>query len=228
MRITSVPAPDLRAHGYQALGQIDHFRLARGVLDDGFALRQAGGHHQVFGAGDGDHVGEQACALQASGPGIDVTVLDADLGAHRLQALDVLVDRPGADGAAAGQRHLGLAAAGHQRAEHQDRGAHGLDQFIGGDRIVQARGIQADAVAFALDLHAHLLQQFQHGADVVQFRDIAQDQGFGTEQRGAEDRQRGVLGAGDGDLGKPALIQVSISWGVVMSGFRVRIQVRSL
>jgi hypothetical protein len=36
---------------------------------------------------------------------MDVALLDVDLGAHRLQALDVLVDRPRADGAAAGQRH---------------------------------------------------------------------------------------------------------------------------
>jgi hypothetical protein len=36
MTRVSVPAPsDLGAHGDQAIGQIDHFRLARGVFDHG-------------------------------------------------------------------------------------------------------------------------------------------------------------------------------------------------
>ena len=48
--------------------------------------------------------------------GDDVAVLDDDLGAHRLQALDVLVDRPRADRAAAGQRDARLAEARQQRA----------------------------------------------------------------------------------------------------------------
>ena len=63
--------------------------------------------------------------------GDHVAVLDRDLGAHRLQALDVLVDRARADGAAARQRHLGLAEARQQRTQRQHRRAHGLDQLVG-------------------------------------------------------------------------------------------------
>ena len=40
---------------------------------------------------------------------LDEAVLDADLGAQRLQALDVLVDRTRTDRATAGQRDFGLA-----------------------------------------------------------------------------------------------------------------------
>ena len=69
-------AGDVRAHGDEAIGQIDHFRLARGVLDDRFAVGQAGRHHQVLGAGHGDHVGDDARALQATAPWRDVAVLD--------------------------------------------------------------------------------------------------------------------------------------------------------
>ena len=65
--------------------------------------------------------------------------------AHRLQALDVLVDRTQADRAAARQRHLRLAAAREQRTQHQDRGAHRLHQLVGRDR--------AEIDASALELH---------------------------------------------------------------------------
>ena len=70
MRCRAIEAPDaadaddvgtgagnLRAHRHQAVGQVDDLRLTRGVLDDRFAVGQHGGHHQVLGAGDGDHVG---------------------------------------------------------------------------------------------------------------------------------------------------------------------------
>jgi hypothetical protein len=94
---------------------------ARGVLQHGLAIGQGRGHHQVLGAGHGDHVGRDARARRRRGrphlrcQGLDVAVLHGDLGAHGLQALDVLVHRPRADGAAAGQRHLGRAEAGQQR-----------------------------------------------------------------------------------------------------------------
>ena len=58
-------AGDLRAHRHQAVGQVDDLGLAGGVLDDGLAVGQAALPSSGFGAGDGDHVGEDAGALQA-------------------------------------------------------------------------------------------------------------------------------------------------------------------
>ena len=52
--------------------------------------------------------------------------------AQPLQPGDVHVQAAGADGVAAGQRHPGGAAAGDQRAEHADRGAHPADQVVVG------------------------------------------------------------------------------------------------
>jgi hypothetical protein len=124
-------ALDARAHGDQHLGQVGDLRLLGGVLEHRLALGQGRRHQQVLGAGDGDHVGRDPRTLQPRGAGDDVAVLDRDVGAERLQALDVLVDRPGADGAAARQRHPRLAEAGDQRPEHQDRGAHRLHQVVG-------------------------------------------------------------------------------------------------
>ena len=67
---------------------------------------------------------------------VDVAVLEVDGRAHRLEALDVLVDRPQSDRAAAGQRHARLAAAREQRPERQDRRAHRLDQLVRRERPV--------------------------------------------------------------------------------------------
>jgi hypothetical protein len=54
------------------------------------------------------HVHHHARALQALRARTDVAVLDLDLRAERLEPLDVLVDRPRADRAAARQRDVGL------------------------------------------------------------------------------------------------------------------------
>jgi hypothetical protein len=62
-------AGDLRAHRDQAIGQVDHLGLARGVLDHR-SPSASGGHHQVLGAGHGHHVGDDARALQARGLGM--------------------------------------------------------------------------------------------------------------------------------------------------------------
>jgi len=94
------PLRRARAHGGKAAREVHHFRLARRVLEQRDAFRERRGHHQVLGAGDGDHVHDDARAAQPFGARVHVAMVDADGGAHRLQALDVLVDRPLADGAA--------------------------------------------------------------------------------------------------------------------------------
>ena len=47
-------ALDFRAEGDEEVREIHDLRLARGVLDDGSAVRQGSGHHEVLGAGYGD------------------------------------------------------------------------------------------------------------------------------------------------------------------------------
>ncbi len=98
-------APDAGAHLDEQFGQVHHLGFARGVFEDGLALGQHGGHQQVLGAGDRDHVGAHRGALQALGARDHEAVLHGDLGAQGLQTLDVLVHRTLADGAAARQAH---------------------------------------------------------------------------------------------------------------------------
>ena len=138
-------ALDLRAHGDEEVREVDDLRLARGVLDDGFAVGERRRHHEIFRAGDRDGVEIQPRALEPPGARADVAAFDVDVRAHGLQARDVDVHRARADGAAAGQRHVGLAEARQQRPEHQDRRAHGLHQLVGREALARGRRIDLDA-----------------------------------------------------------------------------------
>ena len=62
-----------------------------------------------------------------------------------------------------------------------------------------------DALAVLLDAQAHLAQQLQHGADILQPRHVGQVHRVGGQQAGAQDGQRRVLGAGNGDVAGQAL-----------------------
>ena len=60
------------------------------------------------------------------------------------------------------------------------------------------RGIDLDAHALAHGhRHAHAAEQLDHGGDVLQVRHVADRHRLLGQQRRGEDRQRGVLGAGD-------------------------------
>ncbi len=132
---------------------------------------------------------------------MNVALFDLDLGPHRLQPLDVLVDRAGTDGAAAGQGNPGFAATGDERTEDEDRRTHGLDHLVGSHRVIQAIAIEHQAVgAIHRNANAHIAEQTQHGRDVVEMRHIGQVQRIGGEQRGAKNRQRGVLGTRHGNF----------------------------
>ena len=78
-------------------------------------------------------VSKTMCApCRRSCPCPDVAVAPRDVRTHRLQPLDVQIDGPRADRAAARQRDVGLTESGDQRTEHENRRAHRLDQFVGG------------------------------------------------------------------------------------------------
>ncbi len=174
MTIVSVPAPLIfRAHGDQEVRQVDDLGFTSSVLEDRPSFGQSGRHHQVLGAGHRDRLEHDPRAVKAPCAGLDVAVLDVDVRSHRLQPGDVNVDRASADRTATGQRDVGRAVPRDQRPEDQDRRAHRLDEFVGGEGLARAPGVHLDAHAL-VDRHpgAEPAEQFDHRGHVLQVRDV--------------------------------------------------------
>ena len=148
---------DLRAHRRQERGEVADLRLARGVLDDGLAVGAGRGHHEILGARHRDGVEHEPRAFELRRTRADVAVVDRDRRAHRAQPQDVQIHGPCADRAAARQRHVGMAESAEQRAEHENRRAHRLDELVGREELLDAGGVDGDAAVVAMlgrDSHA--------------------------------------------------------------------------
>src|SRR5690606_42045923 len=98
---------DTRTHLDEQFGQVHDLGLSCGVFQHAAPLGQYGGHHQVLGACDGDHIGADGRAFKAFGLGHNVAVLYAVLRALVGESLDVLVHRAIANGTAVGKAVVG-------------------------------------------------------------------------------------------------------------------------
>src|ERR1051326_3204369 len=103
------------AHLGEQSGQVYNFRLARAVLHDGFTFSESGGHHEIFSAGNGNLVKNNVAAAQAICTGFNISVLLLDRSTKAFQPFDVEIDRPRANGAAAGLRNAGASHTRKQR-----------------------------------------------------------------------------------------------------------------
>ena len=207
--VESAGAVDLGAHSVQAVGEIDDLGLARGVFEHGLALGQRRRHHQHMRGADRDFREHVAVADEAAvlGLGDDIAAFDIDIGAERLQAVEEEVDRPRADGAAAGQRHLRLAHARQQRPDHPEGRPHLRDQLIGRGGVddVPRGEIDGARIAFVLLLaaavdrivDAMIAEDADQLLDIGQMRHVFERQRIVGQQRGDHQRQRRVLGARD-------------------------------
>ncbi len=193
---TGSGAADAGAHRIQEIREIDDLRFAGGILQQGFALGERCRHHQVLGARNRHGIEHDMGAAQAFRPRADIAVFDDDLRAHRLQPVNVQVDRPGADGAAAGKGYFGLPEARHERSEHEDRSPHRLDQFVRGAPFGDGRRVDLHVELFVEGRpDAHALQQGYRGRHVLQLRHVANGDGLGRQQGAGKYRQRGVFSA---------------------------------
>ena len=115
-------AADVRTHGVQEVGKVHDMRLTRGVFDHRAAFGKNAGNHDVHRRADRDLVQIDPRAVKPAvlRIGIDITAADIDLGTEGTHALDMLVNRPNAEVAAAGHGRLGTAEAAK----------HGADQVI--------------------------------------------------------------------------------------------------
>ncbi len=123
---------------------------------------------------------------------IDIAGVEFDRGAHLLQPLEVQVDRPRADGAAAGQRDPRLPHPRQQRPEHQDGGAHLAHDVVRrlgiGDRAAERE--RAAVIAGTVHRDAVLGQQLRHRLDIGEPRHVGQHQPLLGQQPGGHQRQR--------------------------------------
>ena len=131
-------------------------------------------------------------------------MLEDDLGAERLESLQMKVDGTGADGASSRQRNPGLAEPRQERPEYEHRSPHRFDQVIGGLMAAETRVIDAHHISVAFDAGTKAFQHLDGGIDVPQKRHILYLVGSGGEYGGDEDGKGRVLRAADRDVtGKP-------------------------
>ncbi len=192
-------AVDARAHLVEHPRELLDFGLPRGAYELRAAAREGRGHHEVFGARHRGHVEVDGGPAEARALGVDVPVLQGDGRAHGLEALEVLVDGPRADGAAAGERHPRRAEAREERAQHEHRGPHLLHQLVG--RLGAAHRRAANLHHRGLDggLGAHEAQEGPHRLDIAQPRNIPKRTRPLREQGGREDGQGRVFRARNPD-----------------------------
>ncbi|MCY1169016.1 hypothetical protein D9M73_90300 [compost metagenome] len=207
-------AADLRAHRDEQIAQVDDLGLARGIFDAAAALGQHRRHHDIFGRADRDDREGIFAARQtpARRDRLDIARRHFELRADRLQRLQMQIDRAIADRAAARQRHGRLACAPDQRAQHQNRRAHfahdvircfGRGQLARADRhhpteILGPRALDPSRAT-------ELVEQMPEAVDIGQTRQVAQRHRLLGQQRARHQRERGVLGTGDGETARQAI-----------------------
>ena len=114
-------AAHVRAHGVEEVRKIDDVRLARRVFNDRASLGEHGGDHDVHRCADGDLIEIYARAAQPSAGDVRGDKIgNIDIRAESVHALDMLVDRPDAE----------IAAARHRRTSNAEPAEHRADKII--------------------------------------------------------------------------------------------------
>jgi hypothetical protein len=127
-------AADFCAHLDEHGAEVDDLRFAGRAFDAGDARCERGGHHDIGGTENrAAHwaAHKDRIAAGAGGVDLDEAGVDRDDTAEGLEAFQMEVDGAGADDAAAGDGHLGLAEATDERAQQANRRAHLADEVIG-------------------------------------------------------------------------------------------------
>ena len=185
------------------MGQIHDMGLTGGVFDDGGPLGQCRRHHNVHGSAHGHHVQIDVGPLQMTvlGPGVDVAALHGHLRAHGGKALDMLVDGPHAEIAAAGHGHRGLAKAAQQRAQQVIAGPDPPRQLIAGAGGTDGAAVQLHRVAVQdPHLRAQLIQNREEQRHIADLGNVLNAAYAVHHQSGRNDGHRRVFRAADRDL----------------------------
>ncbi len=198
------------SHLVQAACNVGNLGLAGRVLQDGLAFRQRGRHHDVMRCADRDLREFHDPALQSfRGSRNDITAVEIDFDAERLERRKVQIDGPCADGASARQRHARLMAARQNRAKHPEARAHAADHVVGRGRVHDIARRQMQSVALmgvavgALPVHsgidAVIAQDANEKAYIGEVRHVLQRDRVGGEKACDHQRQSRILRPADRD-----------------------------
>ena len=196
-------APDIGAHGVEEVGQVHDMGLLGGVFDDGHAVGQGGGQHNVHGGPHRDDVQIDLPPGQAAppgDPGVDQAVAHVHLGPHGHEALDVLVHGPAAQVAAAGQGDLGPAEPAEQRPHKVIAGSDLSGQLVGDLAVadVGAVHLHRGPVDYP-HVGPQLPEDLEDQRHIADLGDVLNAADAVHQQGGGNDRDGGVFGAADLD-----------------------------
>ena len=177
--------------------------LLGGVFDDGHAVGQGGGQHDVHGSAHGDDIQVDLGARHppVGGPGVDIAAPHVHVGPHGHKALDVLVDGPAAEITAAGRGDF-------RRAEAAQQGA---DQVVGGADL-SGQLLRHPGVADVGAIHIHrgavdgahigpqLLQDVEQQRHVADLRQVFNAAHPVHQQGGGDNGHGSVFCAADIDF----------------------------
>ena len=176
-------------------------RLLCRVVDHCISPGLGGGQHHVHRRADGYHVKEDIAAGQVIAFGGQDSSDLARFRADRLESLQVLVHRAGADFASAGRRDLRFSAAAQQCAEQVIAGTETLRIVIGNRRPLRRPRIHPHHLSgFIIHLGAELLEDVGQRVNVFDIREVFNCTGFVAKQGSRNHGNRSILAAADPDL----------------------------
>ena len=203
-------AADARAHLVEAGGEIHDLGLAGGVADLRRPVRGRRGHQRHVRSADRHLRKLDLSPGQTVGRlGDRIAAVDVDLRAELLKRHQQEIDRPGADRAAARQRHARRAHSRDERRDHPEAGAHLRHQFIRRRGVDDGAGAQmrglagprvlADPLAVDRIVDAVIAEDMRKLGDVGEAGQVFERQRLIRQQRGDHQRQRGVFRARNRD-----------------------------
>ncbi len=196
-------AVKLRAHRRQHRAEVGDLGLAGGIVDHGRTLGEHTSHHQVLGGAHAREVQPDGRSLQAAGrPGHKDARLDIHHGSELGQTADMHVQSAAADRVPAGQGHPSFAAAGDQRAQHDDGRPDPADHIAVGRRTGPYRHVDRQRAAreIPLDGHSERSQHIGHDRDIKNVGHSTKSRPTMGQQARGHQLEHGVLRPRDIDL----------------------------
>ena len=204
---------DVGPHGVEEVGQVHDVRLLGGVLNDGHAVGQHGGQHDVHGSPHGHHVQIYLSAGQTAAGhfGADEAAAHIHVGPHGHKALHMLVNGPSAQVAAPGQGDLRPAEASQQSAHQVVAGADLPGQLVGDLPVADVGTVDVHGGAVdGADVRPQLLEDLENQSHVADLGNIFNAAYPVHQKGGGDDGDSGVFGAADGDASTKGLSALNV------------------